>query len=220
MDGSTPESAPQQAPARSRRQPLLLATGNPGKIREFFHLLHAVPYDLVTLKDVGLSDDVAEVGATLEENAVLKAQSYSRRSGLWAVADDSGLEVDALGGAPGPRSKRYAGPDASDAELVQHLLREMESVPPEGRDGRFRCVLALASPQGDLSLFQGICAGTIAIEPRGAGGFGYDPIFLLPHLGRTMAELSPEEKNEVSHRARAAEALVEALKKGRIPAER
>jgi XTP/dITP diphosphohydrolase len=220
MAGFTPKSASQQAPARSRRQPLLLATGNPGKIREFFHLLYAVPYYLVTLKDVGLSDDVQEVGATLEENAALKARSYSRRSGLWAVADDSGLEVDALGGAPGPRSRRYAGPDASDAELVQLLLREMASVPPERRDGRFRCVIALASPHGNLSLFQGTCAGTIAVQPRGAGGFGYDPIFLLPHLGRTMAELSPEEKNRVSHRARAAGALVEALNGGRIPAER
>ena len=219
MVGSTPESEPQQAPTRSKLQPLLLATGNAGKIREFLHLLHAVPYDFMTLGDVGLSDDVAEVGATLEENAALKAKSYSRRSGLWAVADDSGLEVDALGGAPGPRSKRYAGPEASDEELVQHLLQEIASVPSERRDARFRCVIALASPHGDLSLFQGVCAGTIAVEPRGAGGFGYDPIFLLPNLGRTMAELSPEEKNRVSHRARAAAALVEALKVERGPVE-
>jgi XTP/dITP diphosphohydrolase len=203
------EPLPLLAPSRTEK--LLLATGNLGKARELAQLLRGLPWRLVTLGDVGISVEVEEAGATLEENAALKARAYARQSGLWALADDSGLEVDALGGAPGPLSKRYAGDSATDQQRVQHLLRKLQSIPREGRGARFRSVIALASPPDNLRLYQGVCHGIIAMEPRGTGGFGYDPIFLLPSLGRTMAELSLEEKNRVSHRAMAARALVEEL---------
>ena len=207
---------PPPVPATSSGGKLLLATGNPGKARELTRLLHGAHRQLVTLDQVGLAADAEETGASLEANATIKAQTYSRRSGLWAVADDSGLEVDALHGAPGPLSRRFAGDGASDQELVRHLLQRLQSVPWEQRGARFRCVIALASPLDNPRLYEGVCPGMIALEPRGAGGFGYDPVFFLPSLGRTMAELSLEEKNQVSHRAQAAQALVEALKHERI----
>jgi XTP/dITP diphosphohydrolase len=215
MARSAPQNPKQQTPTRNRRTPLLLATGNQGKIQELAHLLSPFHDNLLTLKDVGLTDDVVESGATLEHNAALKAKNYSRRSGLWAVADDSGLEVDALGGAPGPFSKRYAGSGASDDQLIRYLLKQMDLVSASSRSARFRCVIALASPDGYLSLFQGSCTGTITIEPRGAGGFGYDSIFLLPQLRLTMAELSLEEKNRVSHRSKAVLALTRGLMRTR-----
>lgn len=134
-------------------------------------------------------------------------------SGLWTMADDSGLEVDALGGAPGPLSKRFAGEGASDQQLVQHLLERLQGVPWARRTARFRCVIALAAPQDQVRLYHGQCSGIIALEPSGDQGFGYDPVFFLPELDRTMAELSMAEKNRVSHRALAARALGEALKR-------
>ena len=212
MVRSAPQNPRRQTPTRNRRAPILLATGNQGKLQELFHLLSPFHDNLLTLKDLGLSDDVVESGATLEDNATLKAKNYSRRSGLWTVADDSGLEVDALGGAPGPLSKRYAGSGASDDQLISYLLKQMDLVSSSSRSARFRCVVALASPDGYLSLFQSTCTGTITTEPRGAGGFGYDSIFLLPQLRLTMAELSLEEKNRVSHRSKAVLALTRELK--------
>jgi XTP/dITP diphosphohydrolase len=191
---------------------LLLATGNAGKARELVTLLQGVPLQMMTLSDLGIRDDVAEAGSTYEENATHKALVYALRSGLWALAEDSGLEVDALGGEPGPRSKGYAGEGASDAQRVQYLLGKLREVPQERRGARFCSVIGTASPQGQVRTFHGECRGVIALEPRGRGGFGYDPVFTLPAIGKTMAELSTEEKNRVSHRGDAARKAVEFLK--------
>ena len=183
---------------------LLLATGNPGKARELAHLLADVPYDLVTLADLGIPDDVEEDGDDFEANALIKARAYARRSGLTALADDSGLEVDALAGQPGVRSKRYLGEDATDTERNAYLVSQLRHLPREERTARFRCVIAIAAPDGRAVTREGICRGIIEDEPKGSGGFGYDPVFWVPDFGRTMAELTLEEKNRVSHRARAA----------------
>ena len=190
---------------------LLLATSNPGKARELALLLQSVPWELVNLLDAGVHFEVDEVGETLEENAALKAKTYARHSGLWALADDSGLEVEALGGAPGVRSRRFAGEGASDADLVTELLRRLSGTPWEQRAARFRSVIAIASPYGTLHFCQGACDGVIGFKPQGAEGFGYDPVFFIPELGRTMAELTLEEKNRISHRAAAARAAEDLL---------
>lgn len=194
------------------RPTLLLATGNAGKVRELRELLRDAPVRLVGLRDAGITQDVEETGDTFEENASLKAAEYARLSGLWALAEDSGLEVDALGGGPGVHSRRYAGLDATDAQRVQYLLSKLRNVPWERRGARFRSVIAIASPMGVQRVVVGECRGVIALEPRGSEGFGYDPVFFLPELGRTVAELSLEEKNRVSHRSRSAAESVEALR--------
>ena len=183
---------------------LLLATKNPAKEREYLLLLQGIDYEIVTLADVGIDQVVSETGKTLEENAALKAKAYASLSNLIALADDSGLEVDALGGEPGALSARFAGEEASDKERIDYLLVKLSGVPGEERAARFVCVIAIASPEGDVKLCRGACGGIIAFEPKGENGFGYDPIFYLPELGRTMAELSVEEKNEISHRGQAA----------------
>lgn len=184
---------------------LLLATSNLAKVREYRSLLSGVPYELVTLAQEGIGDIAGEEAETLEENAILKATTYAARGQLLALADDSGLEVDALAGEPGARSARYAGRVASDRELIDYLLAKLEGVPWDKRAARFRCFIALARPGGEVELCCGECHGVISFEPRGEGGFGYDPIFYLPELGKTMAELPPGVKNQVSHRARAAQ---------------
>lgn len=183
---------------------LLVATHNPGKAREIRALLDRVPVEVVTLKDLGIAEEVPEEGATLEENAVAKAVAYARLSGLWTLADDSGLEVDALGGEPGVHSKRFA---PTDPERIARLLERLEGVPWERRTARFRCVVALALPGDAVHRAYGTVEGRIAFRPAGSGGFGYDPIFFLQRLGRTLAQLSPEEKNAVSHRGRAVRAI-------------
>ena len=214
MTDPTRSLDPKSSPARK----LLIATGNPGKARELAQLLTGLPYTLVTLADVGLPDDVEETGATLEENAAIKARAYACRSGLPTLADDSGLEVDALGGAPGVHSKRYAGESATDAERVSHLLDQMARVPDPERTAQFRCVLAMASPEGQAVTREGVCRGMIMRVPQGSDGFGYDPVFWVPELGRTLAELTLAEKNLVSHRARAArEAAAMLHDPGRLP---
>ena len=184
---------------------LLLATSNLAKVREYRSLLSGVPYELVTLAEEGIGDIAGEEAETLEENAILKATTYAARGQLLALADDSGLEVDALAGEPGARSARYAGRVASDRELIDYLLAKLEGVPWDKRAARFRCFIALARPGGEVELCCGECHGVISFEPRGEGGFGYDPIFYLPELGKTMAELPLGVKNQVSHRARAAQ---------------
>jgi XTP/dITP diphosphohydrolase len=191
---------------------LLLATRNPGKARELAVLLQGVPFTITTPQEEGIALEVEETGATFEENAALKARAFATASGLLTLADDSGLEVDALGGEPGPLSARYAGPDASDEERVRYLLGKLEDVKWSERGARFRSVIAVAEPAGTLKLFEGVCEGVIALKPRGAGGFGYDPLFYVPSLGRLMAELSLEEKNGVSHRGSAARKAVEYLR--------
>lgn len=192
---------------------LLLATNNQGKAREYKSLLKNVPLELVTLAEQGIITVVDEVGESLEENARLKATLLAAESQLLALADDSGLEVDALGGEPGRLSARYAGEYASDRDRVNHLLSRLEDVPWPKRSARFRCVIALATPGGEVELCSGECRGFIVFEPKGKGGFGYDPVFYLPELGKTMAELPLEIKNRVSHRGQAARKVRQLLQK-------
>jgi XTP/dITP diphosphohydrolase len=183
---------------------LLIATHNRGKLIEYQEMFDD-QFDLVTLDDVGIRDDVEETGATLAENARLKAISYARQSGLLTLADDSGLEVDALGGEPGVYSKRYAGENKSDAERNTFLLNKLRDAPRGKRSARFRCAIAIAAPDGQLWETDGACEGEVGFEPRGTNGFGYDPIFKVAECGVRMAELSTAEKNKISHRARAAQ---------------
>lgn len=195
------------------RPKLLLATNNQGKMREYRSLLRGIPYDLVTPAELGITNEVEESGGSLEENARLKARYFAERGHLLSLADDSGLEVDALGGEPGPLSARYAGEGATDKERIDYLLSRLKGVPREKRAARFRCVIALATPEGKVKLFSGERRGFITFEPRGEQGFGYDPIFYLPELDKTMAELPPEVKNRISHRGEAARKAAKALVK-------
>ena len=182
---------------------LLLATGNRHKQDELKSLLKGIPFEVVTPSELGIDEEIEESGSTLEENAAIKATAYAARSGILSLADDSGLEVDALDGAPGVFSSRYAGENASDSERVSFLLSKLEGIPRENRQARFKCVIAIATPQGKVEICNGECKGVIAANPSGKEGFGYDPVFFLPELGKTMAELPPAQKNEISHRARA-----------------
>ena len=195
---------------------LLIATHNAGKLAELRDLLRGVPYILVSLTDVGIELDVDETGQTLEENAALKAITYAQLAGLLTLADDSGIEVDALDGAPGVHSARYAGPNATDADRIAKLLQNI-APHPQPWSARFRCVIAIATPNGEVKLHGGACQGVIISQPRGDNGFGYDPIFFMPEQNRTMAELSDTEKNTVSHRAIAARKAADALNKLNLP---
>ena len=190
---------------------LLIATENPGKRREYEQLLAARPWVLCTPRELALTLAIDENGESYVENARMKALRYMEASQLPALADDSGLEVDALGGAPGFHSARYAGGDASDADRYRLLLRNLAATPWPERTARFRCVLALAVPGGEVYTAEGTCEGVIAFEPAGGNGFGYDPIFHLPELGQTMAQLPAEIKNRVSHRARAVQWMLPVL---------
>ena len=183
---------------------LLIATTNPGKVGEYQHLLNGLAYELVSLSEVGITREVDETGATYEENALLKAREYAALSGLLTLADDSGLEVDALGGRPGVHSARYA-PDSP--ARIRKLLAEMQNVPAAERTARFQCVIALAWPDGRTEITTGACEGQIATEARGVNGFGFDPVFYVPESGLTMAELPDNVKNLISHRARAAQKM-------------
>ncbi|MCL0078199.1 XTP/dITP diphosphatase [Dehalococcoidia bacterium] len=183
---------------------LLLATNNQGKIRELAFLISSEAWELTTPAREGVEIEVKETGKTFEENAAIKAMAYAKAANLVAIADDSGIEVDALNGEPGVLSARYAGEGASDRQRADHLLANIAGVPWEKRSARFRCVIAIATPEGEVELCSGECRGFIALEGRGENGFGYDPIFYLPEFGRTMAELNFEEKNRVSHRGKAA----------------
>jgi XTP/dITP diphosphohydrolase len=183
---------------------LIIATGNPGKLREFEALLAGLPFTLTSLKSVGVAAP-EETGTTFLSNALLKARHAAAATGAPAIADDSGLEVDALGGAPGVHSARYAGPGADDAANNAKLLRALAPIPPSERSARYRCVLVFVEGPGDPAPLSaaGTWEGRILDAPRGAGGFGYDPYFWLPELGMTAAELDPVEKNRLSHRGRA-----------------
>ena len=192
-------------------QKLLLATGNPGKARELADLLKGVPFEMVSLRDLDLPTEIDEPADTFEGNAIIKAEAYARMSDLLTLADDSGLEIDALNGDPGVHSKRFAGEDATDEERVQIVLQKLEGVAWEQRTARYRCVLAMAKPGIATVTCEGICSGIINRELRGSGGFGYDPVFYLPEYDKTVAELSLEEKNQVSHRAKAAQKAVALL---------
>lgn len=185
---------------------LLIATRNPGKLREYEQLLASLPMSLTYLSGEGITHEVQETGNTFAENAIRKAQEYARISRLLTLADDSGLEVEALGGEPGIRSARY-GRRASDEERYRLLLERMRDVPWEQRTARFRCIIAVAEPEGRTYTTEGTCKGVIAFTPQGGHGFGYDPVFYLPEYDKTMAQLPPEVKNRISHRARAAQRM-------------
>jgi XTP/dITP diphosphohydrolase len=188
-------------------QPLLIASGNLGKLREIRAILDQFPdqfpVDLVLPAQIGIQLDVEEHGTTYAENAALKARAYAQASGLIVLADDSGLEVDALDGKPGLHSARYAPwPHATDADRRRYLLQNLQGK-PRPWTAHFHCTVAISTPEGNVDYADGDCPGEIIPEERGSGGFGYDPVFLLPERGLTMAELPMEEKNKISHRARA-----------------
>ena len=183
---------------------LLIATHNPGKRREFAAIFAGLGLTLRTLDDLGISEDIEETGTTFAENARLKAEGYLALSGLPTLADDSGLEVAALGGAPGVYSARYGG--VKGGAQLQYLLDQMQDVPWHQRLARFVCVIALARPGQPTQFAQGTLSGVIEQAPRGSGGFGYDPLFYLLDYDQTLAELPAETKNQISHRAEAARA--------------
>jgi XTP/dITP diphosphohydrolase len=191
---------------------LAIASRNPGKIREILAICADWPVEWLTADDRW--PEVDETGATYLENASLKARAVSRALDVPAVADDSGIEVDALGGAPGPRSARYAGEGATDEANLRALIRAISGIPASGRTARYRCVAIVAWPDGRQVSAEGSCEGLLAAKPRGVGGFGYDPIFVPAGWDRTMAELAPEEKDRISHRGRAFRAVAERLRVG------
>ena len=190
---------------------LLLATRNAGKAREYSLLLQRAPFELTTLDAEGIQEDVSESGQTFQDNACLKAIGYAVSDRFLVLADDSGLEVDALGGAPGPLSARFGGKGASDKDKVNLLLSRLQGTPWEKRSARFRCVIAIAAQGKVVGLCEGVCAGIIDFEAKGDQGFGYDPVFYIPEMDKTMAELTLEEKNRVSHRAKAAQKALRLL---------
>ncbi len=193
---------------------LLIATNNAGKLAEYHQLLDGCGWELVTPVRLGIELEVEETGQTYLENATIKAVAFAKASGLTALADDSGLEVDALDGRPGILSGRYAGPGLTDAERASELLKELARVPDEERTARFRCVIAIAKNEDDVRSVEGSVEGQMTRAPRGENGFGYDPVFLVPDRGLTAAELTPDEKHAVSHRgvaARKARKLLESM---------
>jgi XTP/dITP diphosphohydrolase len=191
---------------------LLIATNNRGKLAELRLIFAGLPCSIVSPTDVGIELDVAESGKTFEENAALKSVAFAKASGLLTLADDSGMEVEVLGGEPGVRSARYAGENAGDRELVKFLLDKMKHIPEGKRQARFRTVIAITTPQDLHTEFcSGECRGVITFEPKGENGFGYDPVFFLPQLGKTMAEISKDVKNGLSHRGIAARNAIPVL---------
>lgn len=190
---------------------IIVATQNAGKVAEFKAALNGLPYQVLSLADLGKFPEAPEQGATFAENASSKAQFYARLTGKLCLADDSGLEVDYLNGEPGVYSARYAGEYASDQDNNKKLLEQLLGVPPEKRTARFRCVLVLADAEKPWYTASGAVEGIILTEPRGTSGFGYDPLLFVPELDRTFAEMSPEEKNQISHRGRALKKLVAQL---------
>jgi XTP/dITP diphosphohydrolase len=184
---------------------LVIATANSGKLKEFRELLAGLPLEISSLADYPDIGPIAETGSSFAENAIIKAETTAAFTGEISLADDSGLEVDALGGRPGIYSARYAGPGAGDRANNEKLLQQLACLPEPERTARFRACIAITVPGLSSQLAEGACDGLITTLPRGEGGFGYDPLFLVPHLQKTFAELTPEEKNRISHRARAME---------------
>lgn len=194
---------------------LLVATGNQGKLKEIREILSDI--EVLGLSDVGIECDVEETGTTFAENAYIKAFEISKRTGLPVLADDSGLEVDALGGRPGVYSARFAGEHATDDENVNKLLAELKDVPKDKRGARFACAICLIFPDGrKIETFGTSCPGIILDSKRGENGFGYDPVFFAPEYGKSFSEMTMEEKNKVSHRKAALAALSEKLKGERL----
>jgi XTP/dITP diphosphohydrolase len=190
---------------------LVVATENPGKLREIKESLKGIEVQILSLTDLPPRAPVEEDGNTFRENAFKKARAVAHHTGRLCIADDSGLEVDQLGGAPGVHSARFAGEDASDTDNNRKLLRCLEGIPSSQRRAVFRCVIAVVDPQGKASWVEGTCSGVIGEKERGTQGFGYDPLFIIPELGKTLAELPLEEKNRISHRGKALAALKRVL---------
>jgi XTP/dITP diphosphohydrolase len=191
---------------------LLLATRNRNKVVEIQQALQSTDWQVVILSDIPNAPDVEEDGATFEENALKKARSAARVSKLWTLAEDSGLEIDALGGEPGVKSARYAGEGASDADRIRKVLDHLSLVPDERRTARFRCVMCVIDPAGKENCFEGRCEGRIAAHPRGSAGFGYDPVFVPDGYDQTFAELGLGVKSKISHRARAMQQVIAFLR--------
>lgn len=192
---------------------VLIATNNLGKKKDFETLFNPLGISVLTLNDLDTPIDVEETGTTFEENAILKAETVAKLLGKTVIADDSGLEIDALDGAPGVYSARYAGNDSTDDENIDKALKALKHVEAQERTARFRCVLAIAGPNRETVVFSGSCEGFITTERQGENGFGYDPIFYVPMKNRTMAQLTAIEKSEVSHRGAALAKLQAALPK-------
>ncbi len=191
---------------------ILIATTNAGKLREVRQVLADLPVELRSLADLPELPEAVEDGDTFEANARLKVQHYAKLTGLWTLADDSGLEVDALDGAPGVHSARYAGPTRNDRANNAKLIEALEDVPPQRRTARFHCAVALASPIEVIGVVHATVEGLIINEPRGQNGFGYDPHFLLPEFNQTAAEMPPEQKNRISHRGQALRRIVPVIR--------
>ncbi|MEJ7654514.1 MAG: RdgB/HAM1 family non-canonical purine NTP pyrophosphatase [Chloroflexia bacterium] len=191
---------------------LVLASANPHKLDELAALLRDMPLTVEAAAAAGMHDFPEETGGSFAENALLKARACAAHTGRLSLGDDSGLMVDALDGFPGVHSNRWAGPGKTDAELNELLLEKLRDVPPERRRARFVCAVAIVAPDGEGVVIGRYFAGVVADRPRGAGGFGYDPIMYLPERGLTVAELSPDEKNRISHRAQAMTAAKEWLR--------
>jgi XTP/dITP diphosphohydrolase len=192
---------------------LLIATNNAGKLNEFAGLLKGLPVNLSGLAEFGDLDEIDETGVTFEENAVLKARGYATGARMWALADDSGLEVEALGGRPGVYSARYAGSAAGYEQKITALLNEIDATGDVQRRAKFVSVIAIADEGGEIRfLAEGVCPGAIALAPRGKNGFGYDPIFIPDGFAQTFGELSPDIKEQISHRARATAKIIRYLR--------
>lgn len=196
---------------------LIMATGNQNKVREIREMLEGSDIEIVSMKEAGITADIEENGATFEENAAIKAEAIRDLSGQMVLADDSGLMIDAMDGGPGVHSARFMGEDTSYDIKNAAILKELENVPEEKRGARFVCAMALAFPEKDgakpkTQIYRGVFEGRIAYEAKGENGFGYDPIFFVPSRNMTSAELSPEEKNAMSHRGNALRQVVEALR--------
>ncbi|MDP4182412.1 MAG: XTP/dITP diphosphatase [Bacillota bacterium] len=191
----------------------IAATKNKGKIKEISEILNSFPYEVFSMESVGLDNDIEETGATFEENALIKAKEICAITGEIVMADDSGLEVDYLDGAPGIYSARFAGENATDEDKNNKLLKLLEDVPFEKRTARFVCVIAIVFPDGQSFTVRGTCEGYIAHKPEGANGFGYDPIFYVPEYNMTTAQMPSELKHKISHRGKALRLMVDKLKK-------
>lgn len=190
---------------------IVVATKNKGKLEEFAQLLSRFPCKVVSMSEAGINEDIEENGSTFEENAVIKAESVWRKTGGMVLADDSGLEVDILDGAPGVYSARYAGDGATDTDRNNKLLSALDGVPEGKRSARFVCAIAAIFPDGSRLVVKDTCEGRIAFEPAGSNGFGYDPLLYIPEYGLTVAQMEPELKNGISHRGKAMKKLVEKL---------
>jgi len=191
---------------------LIVATRNKGKMKEFSEILSGLPFRLLSMEEAGIDIDIAENGKTFEENALIKAMEIHKLTGEMVIADDSGLEVDCLNGAPGIYSARFAGENATDEDRNNKLLAMMKDVPYEKRTARFVAAIAVVFEDGSNIIAKGTCEGLIGFKPEGKNGFGYDPLFFVPEYGMTVAQMEPELKNRISHRAKALGIMAEKLK--------